>query len=51
MCSSDLGGLLLGLPPKRASECLQALRDSGLNAAIIGEIEPAHAGASRIKLE
>jgi selenide,water dikinase len=45
------GGLLLGLPPRRAAECLQALCDSGLNAAIIGEIEPAHDGAGRIRLE
>jgi len=45
------GGLLLGLPPSRAAECLQALRDAGLNAAIIGEIEPTHAGAGRIRLE
>jgi selenide,water dikinase len=45
------GGLLLGLPPARAAACLQALRDSGLNAAIIGEVEPAHDGARRIRLE
>ena len=35
------GGLLLGLPPGRATACLDALRDNGLNAAIIGEVEPA----------
>jgi selenide,water dikinase len=45
------GGLLLGLPPARANACLQALRDSGLNAAIIGEVEPAREDAPRIRLE
>jgi selenide,water dikinase len=45
------GGLLLGLPANRASDCLQALRDSGLNAAIIGEVEPAPDGTGRIRLE
>jgi selenide,water dikinase len=45
------GGLLLGLPASRATGCLQALRESGLNAAIIGEIEPARDGAGRIRLE
>jgi selenide, water dikinase len=45
------GGLLLGLPPSRAASCLQALCDSGINAAIIGEVEPAQEGARRIRLE
>jgi selenide,water dikinase len=45
------GGLLLGLPAGRAADCLQALRDSGLNAAIIGEVEPARDSANRIRLE
>ncbi|WP_428534418.1 selenide, water dikinase SelD [Rhodopila sp.] len=45
------GGLLLGLPPNRAGGCLEALLDSGLNAAIIGEVEPAREGAPRIRLE
>jgi selenide, water dikinase len=45
------GGLLLGLPASRAADCLQALRDSGLNAAIIGEVEPARDGTGRIRLE
>ncbi|HEY4171587.1 MAG TPA: selenide, water dikinase SelD [Rhodopila sp.] len=45
------GGLLLGLPAKRAAACLEALRDGGLNAAIIGEVEPAREGAGRIRLE
>jgi selenide,water dikinase len=45
------GGLLLGLPPARSGACLQALRDAGLNAAIIGEVEPAREGARRISLE
>jgi selenide,water dikinase len=45
------GGLLLGLPTNRAIGCLQALRESGLNAAIIGEVEPARDGAGRIRLK
>ena len=45
------GGLLLGLPPSRATACLQALLDNGLNAAIIGEVEPAREHAPRIRLE
>ena len=45
------GGLLFGLPPNRAAACLQALRDNGVNAAIIGEVEPAQDGARRIRLE
>jgi selenide, water dikinase len=44
------GGLLLGFPASRAVACLEALCDSGLNAAIIGEIEPAQEGASRIRV-
>ena len=45
------GGLLLGLPPSRAIACLQALRDGGVNAAIIGEVEPARDDAARIRLD
>jgi selenide,water dikinase len=45
------GGLLLGLPANRAALCLQALQDGGLNAAIIGEVEPVRDGANRIRLE
>jgi selenide, water dikinase len=44
------GGLLLGLPPGRAEDCLQALRDAGIDAAIIGEVEPAPDGTGRIRL-
>ena len=45
------GGLLLGLPAARATPCLEALRNEGLNAAIIGEIEAAPDGDGRIRLE
>ncbi len=45
------GGLLLGFPASRAGACLQALQDSGINAAIIGEVEPAQEDARRIRLE
>ncbi len=44
------GGLLLGFPASRAPACLQALCDEGLNAAIIGEVEPAQPDAARIRL-
>jgi selenide,water dikinase len=44
------GGLLLGFPPSRAEDCLQALRDAGLDAAIIGEVEAAPDGKGRIRL-
>jgi selenide,water dikinase len=45
------GGLLLGLPLDRANTCLHALRDIGLNAAIIGEVEPARDDNRSIRLE
>ena len=44
------GGLLLGFPASRAPGCLAALRESGLDAAIIGEVEAAREGSSRIRL-
>ncbi|WP_428485142.1 selenide, water dikinase SelD [Rhodopila sp.] len=45
------GGLLIGLPPRHADACLRAMRDGGLDAAIIGEVEPAREGAGSIRLE
>ncbi len=45
------GGLLLGLPKNRAGECLEALLDGGLNAAIIGEAEPLPDDAALIRLD
>ena len=44
------GGLLLGLPESRASACLRALRNDGLEAAIIGEVEAAQGDPGRIRL-
>ncbi|HVY16779.1 MAG TPA: selenide, water dikinase SelD [Rhodopila sp.] len=35
------GGLLVGVPPNRAAGCLQALRDAGIDAAEIGEVDAA----------
>ncbi|MBV9786243.1 MAG: hypothetical protein JO264_20765 [Acidisphaera sp.] len=32
------GGLLAGLPHARAGACLAALRDAGVQAAVIGEV-------------
>jgi selenide, water dikinase len=45
------GGLLLGFPPNRAERCVMELVDAGMNAAIIGEVEPARDGDPRINLE
>jgi selenide,water dikinase len=45
------GGLLLGLPPSRADACLAALRQNGINAAIVGEVEATRDAAARIRLE
>ena len=45
------GGLLAALPPARADACLAALRDVGVQAAIIGVTEPATQGAPTIRLE
>lgn len=48
------GGLLVGVPQSRSAECLQALVDGGINAAMIGEVEPAHhedLGRPLIRLE
>jgi selenide, water dikinase len=45
------GGLLVGVPISRAGDCLHALLDEGLTAAVIGEVEPAQDGAGRIRLE
>jgi selenide,water dikinase len=44
------GGLLLGLPALRAQPCLEAMSQAGINAAIIGEIEPALNGRGTIRL-
>ncbi|MBE7158822.1 MAG: hypothetical protein INR62_10405, partial [Rhodospirillales bacterium] len=45
------GGLLVGVNPVQAIGCLQALLDAGLTAAVIGEVEPAKEGDSRLRLE
>jgi selenide, water dikinase len=44
------GGLLLGFPASRSGNCLQALQEKGIPAAIIGEVEPAQDGRRRIRL-
>ena len=36
------GGLLISLPSKNASDCLQAMRDNGVDAAIIGKVTDDH---------
>jgi hypothetical protein len=41
----------LGFPPNRAERCVTELVDAGMNAAIIGEVEPARDGGLRINLE
>lgn len=45
------GGLLMGFPASRAERCLAELIDAGMNAAIIGEVEPVRDGSRRIILE
>ena len=45
------GGLLLGFPANRAERCLEALCDAGIEAAIVGEAEPARDGHRRIAIE
>ncbi|HBK04603.1 MAG TPA: selenide, water dikinase SelD [Acetobacteraceae bacterium] len=45
------GGLLLGFPANRAERCLADLLDAGMNAAIIGEVEPAREDSRRITIE
>lgn len=36
------GGLLISIPPKQSGECLKAMKDQGITAAIIGEITGDH---------
>jgi selenide,water dikinase len=38
------GGLLVGVAAARAARCVGALRDAGIEAAEIGEIEPMREG-------
>ena len=45
------GGLLLGLPERRTGDCLRAMLDDGLQAAVVGEIEASDADSPRIRLE
>ncbi len=45
------GGLLLGLPERRSEDCLRAMLDAGLQAAIVGEVEASGSGSGRIRLE
>jgi len=44
------GGLLLGLPERRAEDCLRTMLDAGLQAAIVGEVEASGTGSGRIRL-
>jgi len=45
------GGLLLGLPPSRAAACLTALCEVGVEATLIGTVEPGRQDAGMIRLE
>ena len=45
------GGLLAGVPSRNAETCLQALRDAGLHAAVIGAVEAAMEGAASLRLD
>jgi selenide,water dikinase len=45
------GGLLAGVPSRKAQACLSALRDAGLHAAVIGAVEAAMEGAASLRLD
>jgi selenide, water dikinase len=45
------GGLLAGVPSRKAAVCLSALHDAGLRAAVIGEVEPAVAETPSLRLD
>jgi selenide, water dikinase len=45
------GGLLAGVPSRKAGACLSALRDAGLCAAVIGEVETAVAETPSLRLD
>jgi selenide, water dikinase len=45
------GGLLAGVPPRKAAMCLSALHDAGLRAAVIGEVEAAVAETRSLRLD
>jgi selenide,water dikinase len=42
------GGLLAGVPPERAEACIAELRAAGIDAAVIGHVEPE--AAERVRL-
>jgi selenide,water dikinase len=44
------GGLLVGVPANRAARCVSALRDAGIEAAEIGEVEPVQEGQPPLRL-
>ena len=44
------GGLLAGIPAGKAVACVAALRAAGMEAAIIGVVEPEREGAPAIRL-
>ncbi|HEX5327261.1 MAG TPA: selenide, water dikinase SelD, partial [Acetobacteraceae bacterium] len=44
------GGLLAGVPAGRAEACVAALQGAGMDAAMIGAVEPATADAQQLRL-
>ncbi len=44
------GGLLAGVPAARAASCLAALRGAGIEAAIVGAVEPADGRSAQLRL-
>ena len=45
------GGLLAGVPSRKSEACLSALRDAGLEAAVIGAVEAAVEGTASLRLD
>ncbi len=45
------GGLLAGVPSRKAAACLSALRDAGLRGAVIGEVEAAASETPSLRLD
>ena len=45
------GGLLAGVPARLVDACVAALREAGLRAAVVGEVEAAAAGTPVLRTD